>query len=506
MRLKGYIIMAKRYMAIWFRHLVTDWLMLRRPELRDIPFVCVAPERNRIVITAANYLAEAGGIFAGMAAADAKALCIGLQVLDAIPGKEAKLLRQLGLWCIRYTPVVSVDLPDGLLLDISGCDHLWGGERGYLKELVLKLRASGYDARAAIADTAGAAWAVARFGKVSPIVAAGGHAEALLSLPPAALRLEATVMERLQKLGLRTVGSFITMPRRELRRRFGEGLLLRMGQALGLEDEVLVPLVPPMPFVERLPCLEPVCTATGIEIAIKNLLERLCLRLQNEGKGLRKAMLKCYRVDGKMVEAAISTNRGSHSVSHLCKLFELQVVKIEPALGIELFLLEAPKVEDVDVVQEMLWAGKPGLADTALAELLDRIATKVGTERIRRYLPAEHYWPERSIRPAISLQEVPSTSWRTNRPRPVRLLPRPEIIEVMALLPDYPPKVFTYRGKRHIVAKADGPERIEREWWHDKGMHRDYYAVEDTEGQRYWVFRSGHFDDAPEWFLHGFFA
>jgi protein ImuB len=498
--------MAKRYMAIWFRHLVTDWLVLRRPELKEVPFVCVAPEHNRIVVTAANALADAEGIFAGMAAADAKALTTGLEVLDALPGKEAKLLRQLGLWCIRYTPLVAIDLPEGLLLDISGCAHLWGGERGYLKEIVLKLRSQGYDTRAAIADTAGAAWAVARFGKVSPVIAFGAQSQALLSLPPAALRLEMAVLERLQKLGLRTIGSFIGMPRRELRRRFGEGLLLRLGQALGLEDEVLVPLVPPVPYTERLPCLDPIRTATGIEIAIQKLLEGLCGRLQSEGKGLRRAVLKCYRIDGQLVQAGISTNRGSHSVSHLAKLFELQIAKIEPALGIELFLLEASRVEEVDVVQEKLWAGKPELADTALAELLDRIAGKVGPERIRRYLPAEHYWPERSIRPAVSLGEIPETDWRTDRPRPVRLLPRPEMIEVMALLPDYPPKVFTYKGRRHVVAKADGPERIEREWWRDKGMHRDYYAVEDTGGQRYWLFRSGHFDAAPEWFLHGFFA
>jgi protein ImuB len=498
--------MAKRYMAIWFRHLATDWQALRQPELKDIPFVFVAPERNRVIITAANAIAEAEGVFAGMAAADAKALTTGLQILNAIPGKEAKLLLQLGLWCIRYTPVVAVDVPDGLLLDISGCTHLWGGEREYLKELVLKLRSRGYDARAAIADTAATASAVARFGKVSPIVAVGKQAGALVPLPPAALRLEAVVLERLQKLGLRTIGSFMQMPRRELRRRFGEGLLLRLGQALGLEDEVLMPIVPPVPYTERLPSLEPIRTATGIEMAIQKLLETLCLRLQSEGMGVRKAVLKCYRIDGEMVQVGISTNRGSHSVSHLVKLFGLQIAKIEPALGIELFLLEASKVEEVDPVQEMLWAGKPGMADTALAELLDRIATKVGPERIRRYLPAEHYWPERSIRPAISLQELPETNWRTDRLRPVRLLPRPEAIEVMALLPDYPPKVFTYRGIRHIVAKADGPERIEREWWRDKGIHRDYYAVEDEDGQRYWLFRSGHFDASPEWFLHGFFA
>jgi protein ImuB len=498
--------MQQRFMAIWFRHLTTDWLTLRRPELKDTPFVFAAPERNRIIVTAANPTAEAQGVYKGMAAADAKAITTGLLVLDHIPGKEAKLLRQLGLWCIRYTPIVAVDLPDGLLMDISGCAHLWGGERGYLKEIVNKLRTSGYDARAAIADTVGMAWAVARYGKDTPIIANGMQAEALLNLPPIALRLEPIILEKLHKLGFHTIKSFMQIPRTVLRRRFGEGFLLRLAQALVSENEHLTPLVPPVPYTERLPCLEPIRTAKAIEIAIQTLLESLCTRLQAEGKGIRKAILKCYRIDGKMVQANISTNRGSYSVSHLFKLFELQISKIEPALGIELFLLEAPKVEDIDTVQEKLWARNPGLQDTALAELLDKLAGKVGANAIHRYLPAEHYWPELSVKQAASLAEMPATQWRSDKPRPLRLLHQPEPVEVMALLPDYPPKVFTYKGRRHIVEKADGPERIEQEWWLRQGEHRDYYAVEDTAGGRYWLFRSGHYGAAPEWYLHGFFA
>jgi len=498
--------MQKRYMVIWFRYLTTDWLTLRKPEMKDVAFVFVAPLRNRVVITAANPIAETQGIYSGMAAADAKAITTHLQVLDHIEGKEAKLLQQLGLWCIRYSPIVTVNLPNSLILDISGCTHLWGGERAYLKEIVNKLRTSGYNARAAIADTIGTAWAVAHYGKVTPIVENGMQAQALLNLPAKALRLEVPVLNKLQKLGFTTVKSFIQIPRSVLRRRFGEGLLLRLAQALGIEDEPITPLVLPVPYTERLPCLEPVRTDKAIEIAIQKLLESICTRLQSEGKGIRKATLKCYRIDGRIVQASISTNKGSHSVSHLFKLFGLQISKIEPALGIELFLLEAPKVEDIDPVQEKLWVGKPGLHDTVLAELLDKLAGKIGANAIHRYLPAEHYWPERSVKQAASLTEIPATKWRVGRPRPLRLLHRPEPVEVMALLPDYPPKVFTYKGKRHIIEKADGPERIEREWWLDKGMHRDYYMVEDSDGQRYWLFRSGHYDKSPEWYLHGFFA
>jgi protein ImuB len=497
--------MEKRIMAIWFRHLLTDWLTLKRPELKEIPFVFAAPERNRMVIRAANGMAEVQGVHTGMTVADAKAITTSLLVVDHIPGKQEKLIRQLGLWCIRYTPVVAIDT-DGLILDISGCPHLWGGERAYLKEIVNKLRTSGYDARAAIAGTTGCAWAVARYGKATPIIESYSHVDALLNLPPAALRLEPLIVEKLKKLGFHTIRSFINIPKKVLRRRFGEGFISRLDQALGIEEEALRPLVPPVPYAERLPCLEPVSTKKAIEIAIQKLLEGMCLRLHKEGKGVRRATLKCYRIDGKTVQAAITTNRGSHSVSHLFKLFEFHIDKLEPALGIELFLLEAQKVESIDPRQEKFWAGKPGLHDTSVAELLDKLAVKIGANAIHRYLPAEHYWPELSIKEATSLLETPAAQWRADRPRPLRILNDPEPIEVMALLPDYPPKFFTYKGKRHTVQKADGPERIEREWWRDAGEHRDYYAVEDTAGQRYWLFRLGHYDATPQWYLHGFFA
>jgi protein ImuB len=179
--------MQKRYMAIWFRHLLTDGLTLRKPALKDVPFVLVTPVKNRIVITASSLAAEQQGAFTGMAAADARAAIAELLIINDTPGKAAKLLRLLGLWCIRYTPFVTVDEPDGLLLDISGCAHLWGGEREYLKEIVLKLRNSGFDARAAIADTPGAAWAISRFAISRPIVGPGGHTAALSGLPPLAL-------------------------------------------------------------------------------------------------------------------------------------------------------------------------------------------------------------------------------------------------------------------------------------------------------------------------------
>ncbi|WP_118975757.1 Y-family DNA polymerase [Taibaiella koreensis] len=499
--------MAGRFVVIWFPHLTTDRFISRQPELKDMSFVLAAPERGRMVIRAASIPAEASGITSGMVVADAKALLPSLVVIDDRSELAGKLLAYLAEWCLRYTPVVAVALPDSLILDIRGCAHLWGGEQVYLKDILSKLNNMGYDARAAIADTIGAAWAVCRYGKVSPFVDAGAQLEALLPLPPAALRLEPATLQRMQKLGLYRISSFIQMPRNVLRRRFGPLLLERLDQALGQLKEPIEPIRPVEPYQERLPSQEPIRTATGIKIALQRLLETLCKRLVMEGKGLRKAVFKGYRIDGKLQQIEIGTNAASCNVDHLFRLFELKVTTIAPALGIELFILEAPVVEDLSKVQQTMWQSGREQADKKIAELLDRMTARGGMDIIHRYLPAEHYWPERSVKVAVSLDEKPATAWRTELPRPVHLLPVPELIEVAAPIPDYPPMLFIYKGTVHKITRADGPERIEQEWWIENSLHRDYYQVEDDKGARYWLFRLGHYDEGdPQWFIHGFFA
>ena len=530
--------MARRFVSIWFRHLKTDWFQLRRPALKDSPFVLAITEHGRKLVSAADPQAEAQGIYSGGTVADARAIIPELEVIDDIPGIAEKLLTGLATWAIRFTPSAAIDLPDGLLLDSTGCAHLWGGEEGYVGALRARLGAAGYDVRIAMADTVGAAWGLARYrgiardGGTRPVdagglaaaravdgtmVADGGQVwpgvlardcEAVLGLPPAALRLEPAILDKLQKLGFVTIGDFAHLTRSALRRRFGPSLLLRLDQAFGREGEGIQPLHPAALYEERLPCLEPISTATGIGIAIERLLGVLTRRLEKEGKGLREAVLKTFRVDGKVAQVQIATNRPSHNAIHLYKLFELKIVTIEPGLGIELFVLEAPKVEDLSPLQEQFWAGDQGPEAPAIAELIDNLINRFGAESIVRYLPDEHHWPERSVKRAVTPDERPSISWRTDRPRPVHLLAKPEPIEVAAPVPDYPPMLFKYRGKVHRIKKADGPERIEREWWLQEGPHRDYYCVEDEEGARYWLFRSGHYtgDDMQRWFLHGFFS
>ena len=499
--------MSKRFVSIWFPYLTTDWHARKQPALRDKAFVLKATVRNRVIIIAANSLARAQGIRNNMVLADAKALYPSLHVMDDKPTLTTQLPDRIAEWCIRFTPVAAADYPAGILLDACGCTHLWGSEEAYLKDISSRLSHRGYAIRVGMADTIGCAWAMARYGSQT-IVGKGKQLETLLTLPVTALRLNGETVAVLQKLGLRHIKDIITIPHTSLRRRFGPALLQRLKQAIGEEDEGIVPVYPIELYSERLPCIEPIKTRVGIEIALQHLLTNLCSRLCKEGKGLRKAFFRAYRMDGGTSGIEINTNQPSQNIEHLFHLFSIKISTIEPKEGIELFVLEATVVEEAVIKQEVLWQTNRGLLDTKVLDLMDRFAARFGHETIQRFLPTEHYWPERSFKRASTLKEEPTTEWKLDRPRPLHLLSPPELIEVTAPIPDYPPMSFRYKEQLHKVVKADGPERIEQEWWIQEGKHRDYYAVEDEEGRRYWVFRSGHYNDtkSPQWFLHGFFA
>lgn len=500
--------MPKRYVSIWFRHLLTDQKAIRQPGLKGKSYVFAEPDHGRMLITALTDEARKYGVTEGMTVADARVIAPGLQVFDGKPGRNIKLLTGLAEWCLRYTPLVQLDPPDGLLLDVTGCTHLKGGEKAYLQEIVSRLKAIGYDVRPAIADTIGTAWGVARCAATGLIVSEGEHRNALMSLPPSALRLPMNQLLKLRNLGLHQISSFIYMPNSVLRRRFGKDMVLRLQQALGQEAEYLFPLKEPVPYSERLDCLEPVKTRPAIEIALNDLLERLCKRLYGEGLGLRSAMFAWYRIDGNNGNIIIGTNHASNRVQHIFKLFFIKLDNVAPGMGIELFTLDALKTEPLSDKQNELWSVKGGADSEEVAELLDRVANRIGTAHINCYLPGEHYWPERAAQANSDIKKAPENDWRTDKPRPMQILDQPEPIEAMALTPDYPPKLFIWKGERHIIVGADGPERIEREWWLDPGEHRDYYIVEDDAGRRYWLFRSGHYnsENNQHWYLHGFFA
>lgn len=499
----------KRYISIWFPYLLADWSSRTNEEQRLLPVVFASPEKGRMCITAVNEVAQQLGVHVSMVLADAKAAIPALVVLNDKPGRLEKLLKGIGLWCIKFTPIVALDvLGQGLVLDCTGCTYLWGGEAAYIEAISKQLLHKGYQINLAMADTIGAAWAAARYGDSKHIVNANQQLETLSALPIEGLRLTDTNIIRLRKLGFQRLGAVVALPSAALKRRFAADLVQRINQFIGREEEYVVPLLPVVPYAERLPCLEPVRTRKAIELALEELLHGLCARLAGEGKGLRKAKLTCYRVDGKLVSIAIGTNKPSAHVPHLLGLFLQKIASIEPALGIELFVLEAPVVHEAPTAQEVLWQEDVGFAATEITELLDRIKGRDPSCQINRYLPAQHHWPERSVRPAIDIAEKLTLSWPVHMPRPTRLLHPPQPIEVTAPIPDYPPMLFRYKDRVYPIKRADGPERIEREWWIEAGEHRDYYTVEDAQGRRYWLFRSGHYqgNKPSAWYLHGFFA
>ena len=229
--------MPKRFVSIWFRHLLTDQKAIRQPDLKGKPYVFAEPDHGRLLITALTDAARKFGVTEGMTVADARVIAPGLQVFDGKPGRNLKLLTGLAEWCLRYTPLIQLDPPDGLLLDVTGCTHLKGGEKAFLQEIVSHLKTAGYDVRPSIADTIGTAWGVARCTTSGLIVPQGAHRNALMTLPPSALRLPTDLLIKLRNLGLYEISKFIYMPDTVLRRRFGKNMVLRLHQALGQEVE-----------------------------------------------------------------------------------------------------------------------------------------------------------------------------------------------------------------------------------------------------------------------------
>lgn len=500
--------MTKRFACIWFPFLQTDWICRTHPEWHNEPVVIVAPEKGRIIITATNATAEKLEISAGMTLADARTFFPKLIVFNDKPGLSQKLLFHLATYCIRFSPVVAIDGENGLIIDITGCTHLWGGEQDYFNSISERLKSLGFRARISLADTIGTAWAVSRYGRNEMIIRPGGQSDAIMPLPPVALRLPEEITQRLFKLGLHEVSNIINISRPALLRRFGKKLLDRLDQSLGNIEEFIVPVIPVASMMERLVCIEPVVTRTGIEIALETLLEKLCTQLQKLEQGFRSAKFTCFRVDGKSQEISIGTNRATHHKNHLFKLFEHKLDTIEPGEGIEVFSLEAIRTYTLKPEQEKLWNNQQAYNETELYELLDRIENRFGKSHTRRYLPAEHHLPERAFQIANSIEQSPETHWNIFRMRPAVLFQKPKHVSVTAPIPDYPPMLFRYKGKLHKVIRADGPERIEQEWWIENGAHRDYYTVEDEEGHRFWIFRLGHYtgDKKDQWFLHGLFA
>ena len=495
------------------------------------------------MLWAVNREAGAKGLGPGMRLADARALLAGLATARADAAADRQGLERLALWCNRFTPWCAVDGGSeegesgggGLLLDITGCAHLFGGEAALMGEIAARLAGLGVEARLGLADTPGAAWALARFGAQdggatdARIAAPGETHTAITGLPVEALRLAAEDARLLRRLGLTTVGAVDGLPRASLARRFpsrerGSAVLARLDRALGRLAEQIEPLAPPPACLERLALPEPLLDRAGLDAALARLMPGLTASLERDGLGARRLALWCYRVDGGVARRTVATARAVRDGDHLLRLFRETLETIDPGFGIDLAALHAERVEPLAHAQLSLTGDRRKRGGVDL--LVDRLLAKLGEGAVCRLEPAARHRPEaaeRAVAPGrepVPWLETPEAPAAPQHPqRPFRLFDRPEPIDVMAEVPDGPPLLFTWRRVRRRVMRAAGPERIEPEWWAGGGTGgrdeavRDYYRIENADGRRYWLYRAGLYGDpaagtgrAPRWYVHGLYG
>jgi protein ImuB len=476
------------------------------------PTILVTRTGQQDIVTAACPAALDLGLRPGVAAAHARALVTDLDVREAQPEADRAWLDRLALHAVgHWTPSASVAGEDGLWLDLTGSTHLFGGEARFCERLLRFLARLGMTASIAIAGTPGAAHALARYsGETITLLPPGAETEAIAPLPLAALRLEAHALEAAVRFGLERVGDLYPMPRGPLARRLGLATVERLDQARGSIAEPIVPVVPfTAPRAERR-LLEPIGTPESINQVIGDLVDDLAVLLLELGVGLRSAILACQIVDGSEQRIAIGTARATREARHVKRMLAMRIERIDPGLGIEAMILTAPQIEPLQartIESGFVLDDQP--AD--LGPIVDQLAARIEPDAPFRLSSRESDVPERAVR-RIGPLDMP-VGWPDWK-RPVRLLKHPELLSnVVALLPDHPPRRFTWRRTNYRVVAGDGPERVHGEWWrnaHEMWAVRDYFRVEAQDGARFWLFRRG--DGVDEhtgnlsWFMHGIFG
>src|SRR5665213_1188444 len=458
--------------------------------------------------------AAAFGLYVGQKATDAVALVPELATADADPAADGTALTVLCDWCRRFSPAVAMDPPDGLFLDITGADHLWGGERPMMDDLVGRLAVNGLFARAAIAGTPGAAWAAAHFGACATIIAPDAEAESLAPLPIHALRLEAATAAQVMRLGLTTVGRLASLPRDQITRRFGPAVVLRLDQALGRAREALTFRHPPNPWFARLVFAAPISTSEDLARVARDIALELSGRLEAEGKGARRFDLVFHRLDGRSQSLAIGLCLPGRDAVAITRLFLPLLERVDPGFGGETVTLAAEDVESIIQRQAAFDGSRTTAVQETVAPFIDRLTNRLGEDAVWRAEAWPSHVPERAVARRPALSPPRGTGWDPGRPRPLRLFRDPQAIEAVAPVPDDPPIFFRWRGRPHRVRRAEGPERLAEEWWRhpfeaaDPARARDYYRVEDEDGARFWLFRAGLYgaDAHPKWWLHGLFG
>jgi protein ImuB len=502
-------------MALWLLRLPTDRRMRGNATPPDSrPLVIYEKIKNAFTLTALDRKASAAGLHIGMSLSDARAIRPDLVAREAEPQADMQLLDDIAAWCERFTPVVVLDPPHGLFLDVTGCAHLFGGAASLINEIERRITAQGLAVRAALAPTPGAAWAFSRTGKVR-LIDENGLEEALSPLPVSALRLASEATALLRRLGLRSVGQIMHAPRQPFAARAGQHALLRLDQALGRAPEALTPRRLPPPLFTLRCLVEPVLTMEAILIVTQALCTDLCAQLDEQGSGARLLRLCLFGVDNRVRVLQLGLSRAEADPIIMLRLLR-ERLSVSPETFDAEFGFEAARLDAVEITPIILrpvdLAPKAGRDKEAEARLIDRLTARLGVARIGRpHLHLVHAperangWAEADAKPYETSALMQDGVMR----RPLRLFARAQPVEAMASMPDGPPMRFRWRRVLHEVARAEGPERIMPDWLRaPHARARDYYRVEDKDGRRFWLYREDFHDqqEAPRWYLHGLFA
>jgi protein ImuB len=504
----------------------------------DVPLATIAKIKSAQRLVAVDAQAKARGLSPGMMLADARAIEPSLRTCPADAQAEAQLLEQIADWCRRFTPLVALDAPDGLLLDITGAAHLFGGEEKLVDDIEVRLAAQGFAARAAIAPTPEAAWALAHFGQLRLLEPDDEQdlRRRLGPLPLAALRLDPEVLSKLAQAGLRRIDDILFRPRAPLTARFGAALFARIDGLTGRIKNPISPSFETPAYLTERRFAEPILMREAVEATLLHLAQDLEKILIRHGEGARRLQMSLFRVDGAVKHIGAGTSRPLRTPQTIVRLFHEKLEAaaarteddpLDAGYGFDVLRLAAVAVERQDEEQTN-WCEAPS-DHQDLADLVDRLGARFGLRRVTRLIPLDTHWPEFAVTavPAADLRSssppaaprdagrlrmfaAPSGSEGGLPQRPIRLLQHPEPIEAIASVPDGPPLRFRWRRVLHEIAAIEGPERIAPEWWKDtNALSRDYFRAEDTQGRRFWLFREGLYGtqtEMPRWFMHGFFA
>lgn len=502
--------MTRRMVHARMADLGIDRVLHARGDLRNAPVALAAPLHGQPVVVQCSPQAAVAGVRIGQRVAEARVFCPGLHAESMDPTADRRWLLEIAGECRGYTPWIGIDHA-GLFLDITGCAHLFGGEDALLDALAETLADCGARARLALADTPGAAWAWSAAGNVSGparILAPGAQMRALASLPVAALRLSAADAAFLDRLGIATIGALMALPRRALRSRFGEGVGLRLDQAMGRVAEPVAYLPQPLPMAVSSILADPVATREGLDALVEDLFLRLAADLARHGAGVRRLVLSLRRIDGLRLREDLETAFSSRDAWHLLGLFAPRLERVDPHPGIESAHLEAVEYEPLRTVPPLLDLGIEApleVREGALGALIDRLASRLGADRVLRPALREAHLPEMQTRwrPASEAAAAIPDGWPDGLERPVLLLRRPERVQaVCGGDGGRPPESFVWRGRRRHLARVGGAERIAGPWWRPGEEVRDYARVEEDGGRRLWMMR----DRDGGWAVHGLFG